>query len=93
MPYVRVVDQDPSLPHQVVISMSQNQRNYLVSCNCLVGESGHKKQLAEVPARELGDGDYSTIQFLLRVWREAHNPPLDDETVAEAHRHRWVWVQ
>lgn len=78
----------------MVLSMSQSQRDYLVSCNCMVNNaSGHKEQLATVPRSELGGSGVQDTQFLVRVWRESHHPPLDTQTVSEAMAHRWVWVE
>lgn len=91
MPFVRIVERDPTLPHQMYLSISQDQKRYLISCQCMV----RNEVLAELTFKEAER--YSLLSHeILRRWKVAqHNPEVPALTalaVDAATRTRWVWV-
>ena len=67
---LRVIDRDPTLPHQIVIGAGRTVSESSVSCNCLLIPTGGYKPMAYV---ELGEG---SLQRLLDIYRDPanHNP-------------------
>jgi hypothetical protein len=93
MPFVRIVEADPSLPHQLILYFAPGYTEYNISCNCMPSYgNGYRHALTTMSFEAIVASGMLASQRLIKVWREAHNPPLDDETVGDATAHRWVWV-
>lgn len=93
MPFVRIVERDPSLPHQLILYFAPGYTEYNISCNCMPSYgNGYKEALTTMSFDDVVASGMLASKRLVRVWREAHIPALDDQTVAEAQAYRWVWV-
>jgi hypothetical protein len=95
MPFVRVVERNPSLPHQIYLSVSQDQHDYIISCQCMPAVGNGREEIARVAFKE-AQRYRSLSQEILRRWKLAqHNPQapaLDEASIAESLATRWVWV-
>lgn len=96
MPFVRVVDRNPNLPHQIYLTISQDQHDYVISCQCMPASGAGREEIARVSFAELTACNGSGTRLILDTWKKAkHNPSavaLDDAAIGEATATRWVWV-
>jgi len=92
MPFVRVVDPDPGLAHQLHLAFAPGYKEYNVSCNCMPARGNGRMPLTTISMERLVQSGMLASRELIRIWQEAHNPPLEDEVVTEATSYRWAWV-
>jgi hypothetical protein len=67
---LRVIERDPTLPHQIIIQAGRNVSEAGVSCNCMLIASGSYKTMGFVP---FGEG---TSDELMSIYKnpDNHNP-------------------
>jgi hypothetical protein len=96
MPFVRIVERNPNLPHQIYLTVSQDQHDYIISCQCMPASGAGREEIARVTFKEIAESNGRGSAMVLRAWKKArHNPlvpALDDASIAESLATRWVWV-
>ena len=96
MPFVRVVDRNPNLPHQIYLSIDQKNNDYIISCQCMPACGAGREEIARVTYKEIVESQGRGTALVMMAWKLGrHNPEvvaLDDECIGEATATRWVWV-
>ena len=92
MPFVRIADRNPSLPHAVELTVSQFPYEFIVSCRCmpaLAGGNG-REELGRLPMGQLEGVEASNE--IMRLWRVGKHNPLAPVLTPEHPGYVWVWV-
>lgn len=96
MPFVRVVDRKPWLAHQIYLSISQADNDYIISCQCMPVCGAGREEIGRVTYKEIVESNGRGTQLVMMAWKLGrHNPdapPFDDEAIAAATSSRWTWV-
>lgn len=85
MAYVKVVEADPRLPHQIIIASRKGTHLLTVSCNCMpVANAGYRKPMMTFASgTELLE---LNIAWLLTKQHRTHRAPFDSHAIAAARR-------
>lgn len=96
MPFVRVVDRNPNLPHQIYLSISQANNDYIISCQCMPASGAGREEIGRVTYKEIVESNGRGTALVMMAWKLGkHNPsapPFDDAAIGEATASRWTWV-
>ena len=96
MPFVRVVDRNPNLPHQIYLSIDQKNNDYIISCQCMPACGAGREEIGRVTYKEIAMSGGRGTALVMMAWKLGKHsdsaPALDDECIAEATASRWVWV-
>lgn len=86
MAYVKVVEADPRLPHQIIIGGGPGSRLVTVSCNCMPlyqNSTNRKPMMSFAMGTELLE---LNIAWLLTKQHRTHQAPFDSHAIAAARR-------